>query len=76
MSDEDRFISGVRRQNERLKELLDSLESARSSGLEEDLESCGEVLRRVELDLRRLRREGQRTGKYEHPAAAALWVRF
>lgn len=66
MSDKERFISSVRTQNERLKELLDSLEKSPAPVSPDDLGYYDEVLRRVENDLRRLRLDGHQTGKYEH----------
>lgn len=65
MSDRERFISGVRTQNERLRELLDSLEKSSTPAAQDDLGYYDEVLRRVEVDLRRLRQDGHKTGKYE-----------
>ena len=76
MSDKERFISGVRTQNERLRELLDSLEKSPAPGSPEDLGYYDEILRRVETDLRRLRQQGHQTGKYEHRSIYPSPIRY
>lgn len=76
MSDKERFISGVRTQNERLRELLDSLEKGPAPGSSEELGYYDEVLRRVETDLRRLRLDGRQTGKYELRSIYPSPIRF
>lgn len=76
MSDKERFISGVRAQNERLRELLDSLEQNVRQGSTEDLGYYDEVLCRVIGDLRRLRQQGRQTGKYAYRLLQPSAIRF
>jgi ribosome assembly protein YihI (activator of Der GTPase) len=63
MFEKEVIISGVRKQRDMLKELVEALEPKSQLG-EDDLQYCEEILKRVESTLKRLRRVRQDSGKY------------
>ena len=55
MFEKEMMIAGLRKQRDTLKELIDDLEE-KPRFRDEDMEYCGEVLKKVESTLKRLRR--------------------